>query len=101
MVLTWGDNGMSNGKGSVYAQNIVLPEPASLTTAVAGSESLQAVYCGGELMVNRRGNAAVLDCYGRLLYCGIVPDGTISLPGLAAGVYVINIDGQSAKFTVL
>ena len=101
MVLVWGDNGMANGKGSVYAQNILLPESASVGVMECGGTQLQAVYTGSSLKVNVSGKADIYDCAGRLLFSAMATDGSVDAPGLMPGLYVIKINGQSAKFTVL
>lgn len=102
MVLVWGDNGMAHNQGSIYAQNIELSYPSSVTAVSVGSESLRAIYSHGELGVNRSGDATVSDCYGRVLFCGKVSEGaTVSLPRLAPGIYILKVNEQSIKFTVI
>ena len=101
LVLAWGDNGMADGRGSIYAQNIVMAEPASLTPTLAGGKALKAAYSHGALSVNADGEASVFDCSGSLMFTCRIVGGTAHTAALAPGVYILRMNGETVKFTVL
>lgn len=101
LVLAWGDNGMANGRGSIYAQNIVLAEPASLTSTLAGGKALAAAYSHGTLSANADGEATVYDCSGRLMFTCRIAGGTAQTAVLTPGVYILRMNGETVKFTAL
>jgi len=78
-----------------------MAEPASLTPTLAGGKALKAAYSHGTLSVNADGEASVFDCSGSLMFTCRIVGGTAQTAALAPGVYILRMNGETVKFTVL